>query len=125
VVKALNLLKYLDSISKLRAKTTIDLFKDIFYIKYNGGFKIVARVLITLTLKLLRYFIILIKLGRKPIVEVPKGNRSVLSRYIFVEIDNVFCQIYNLEEPTIKALVLRRWFTELIVYRRNSTFITT
>jgi hypothetical protein len=61
-----------------------------------------------LTLKLLRYFIILIKLGRKPIVKVPKGNKSVLSRYIFVEIDNIFYQIYNLEEPTIKALVLRR-----------------
>jgi hypothetical protein len=94
--------------SKLRAKTAIDLFKDIFHIGYNGGSKIVARVLITLTLKLLRCFIMLIKPGRKPIVEVPKGNRSVLSRYTFVEIDNVFCQIYNLEEPTMKALVLRR-----------------
>jgi hypothetical protein len=108
VVKALNLLKYLDSISKLGAKTAIDLFKDIFYIGCDGGSKIVARVLITPTLKLLGYFIILVKPGRKPIVEVPKGNRSVLSRHTFVEIDNVFYQIYNPEEPTVKALVLRR-----------------
>jgi hypothetical protein len=125
VVEALDLLEYLDSISKLGAKTAIDLFKDIFHIGYDGGSKIVARVLITPTLKLLGYFIMLMKLGRKPVVEVPKGNRSVLSRHVFVEIDNVFCQICNPEEPTVKALVLRGWFAELIVYRRNSTFITT
>jgi hypothetical protein len=107
VVEALDLLKYLDSMSKLGAKTAIDLFEDIFYIGYDGGSKIVARVLITLTLKLFGCFMMLMKPGRKPVVEVPKGIRSVLSRYIFVEIDNVFCQICNPEEPTMKALVLR------------------
>jgi hypothetical protein len=91
VVEALDLLEHLDSMSKLGAKTAIDLFEDVFHIGCDGGSKIVARVLITPTLKLLGCFMMLVKPGRKPVVEVPKGNRSVLSRHAFAEIDNVFC----------------------------------